>query len=355
MTIAILTEDQALSHVGLSLLAKTSSTSLRGIIAQALRRASYILAPCPRHDLEFGVATTFGGLGEGEQIDELVEGTLNSLLVYGDILEMRPKPGDQWEQSLLVLRPAPPSFVIRSDGSAVILGVAGDDLLGFTGEMAEKVTFSDVLRLLPPQHDVDLREYLKESALIELSEKAWLRTPPEEQAQSYVSTWTQRLRAQSLGTSDDALILDGSRSSTYYKGRWTAPTNQSGLYVGRRPQKYGADLWCLYDLDRGEIVRFLDLFSVGDRLRPCDIAWRVQMAINSLAGNPQKVRSERSAEEVFLDFFSPLPSWTERHLCVAGKASRRAGALITYVIPESRFDLEIGFLKRFLWLEHDAR
>lgn len=355
MTVAILTEGQAISRIAMSLQMRGTSPSIRSTVAQALRRASYVLAPCPRHDLESGVASSFVGLGGGEKIDELVESTLDSLLVYGDILEMRPKPGDEWEQSPLVLRPAPPSFVIRGDGSAVILGVAGDDLLGFTGEMAEKVSFDTVLRLLPRQHDIELREYLKENGLVELSEKAWLRTPSEEQARSYVAMWTERLRAQRLGNSDNALILEGRRSPAFYKGRWAAPTNQSGMYVGRRPQRFGADLWCLYEIERGEVIRFLDLFSIGDRLRPCDIAWRVQMAIDSLAENPQKIRSERSGPHVFLDFFSPLPSWAERHLCVDGEETRRAGALITYVIPASRFELEVDFLKRFLWLEHEAR
>jgi hypothetical protein len=56
------------------------------------------------------------------------EETLETLLVYGEILEMRTAVDDPWQASPFVLRPAPPSFVIRQDDAVVILGVAGDEI-----------------------------------------------------------------------------------------------------------------------------------------------------------------------------------------------------------------------------------
>jgi hypothetical protein len=355
VTVETLTRENAFSRAAASLGVRAPASSVRTVMAQALRRASYVLAPTPRHDLEFGVAASFAGMLADNDVVDLVSGVLDSLLVYGDILEMRPAAGDQWDRSPLVLRPAPPSFVTRSDGSAIILGVAGEDLLGFAGDVADRLRFQDVLRVLPRQADVDLAGYLKENGLIELSEKAWLRIPQEEQARSYMAKWTEAVRAQADGSPSEILILDGKRSASFYKGRWARPDVQSGIYVGRRPQRYGSDIWCLCEIDRGQAIKFLDIFSVGDRLRPCDIAWRIQMAMDAAGGYAQKFRSHLTEDGYCLEFFSPLPSWAERRLCVAGNAAKRAGALLSYLIPKEAFEIETAFLSKLLWLQHEAR
>jgi hypothetical protein len=355
VTAETLSRENAFLRSAASLGVRVPSPAVRTVVAQALRRASYVLAPTPRHELESGVASSFAGMLADGELPDLVSDVLDALLVYGDILEMRRAVEDQWDRSRLVLRPAPPAFVKRTDGSTIILGVAGDDLLGFAGDITDRLRFQDVLRILPHQVDVDLAGYLKENGLIELSEKAWLRIPQEEEPGSYLTKWTEAVRSQANGNPTAVIILDGKRPASFYKGRWTSPNTQSGIYVGRRSQRYGSDIWCLCEIDRGQTTKFLDLFSVGDRLRPCDIAWRIQMAMDAVEGCPQKFRSHLTEEGYCLEFFSPLPSWAERRLCVAGNAVKRAGALLSYLIPKEAFRIETAFLSKLLWLQHDAR
>src|SRR5277367_1215863 len=96
-------------------------------------RASSLLP----EDLARGVSTSFAGLGgDGDAVRAEVEEILEALLVHGDLLEMMSSAADEWRASDFVLRPAPPTFVRRSDGSIVILGVAGDEFTPLTGEMA---------------------------------------------------------------------------------------------------------------------------------------------------------------------------------------------------------------------------
>jgi hypothetical protein len=93
------------------------------LIAQALRRAAHILAPCARHELESAVVQSLAGLGTGNDALAVSVGTiLEELIIYGDILEMRGADDGYLSRGGLLLRPAPPSFVVRSDRSVAILG-----------------------------------------------------------------------------------------------------------------------------------------------------------------------------------------------------------------------------------------
>lgn len=128
------------------------------------------------------------------------------------------------------------------------------------------------------------------------------------------------------------------------------------MFIGRRGQRYGSDLWCLVELAGGCVRRFLDFVSVGDRVRPCDIAWRVQMAFDAAAGRPQRMAVRSGSDDrVILDFFSPLPSWAERRLTVSGTKVDRERCLLSYSLPSARLVSELEFLKNCLWLEQTAR
>jgi hypothetical protein len=203
--------------------------------------------------------------------------------------------------------------------------------------------------------DFDLAGFLKETGLIEISERSWLRSPPAESAAGYVATWSRLLAERPPSDTDNVRILDGAKPQNYYAGRWTEATGHTGLYVGRRGQRYGSELWCLFDLDCGRVRRFLDFVSEGDRLRPCDVAWRVQMAFDAVAGTPQQVAVRSAGTRSIIDFFSPLPSWAERRLTVSGEKTERDRCLLSYSLPAGRLDSELEFLKNTLWLEQRAR
>ena len=301
MTVSVIAPNEAIHRTARSLgiQSATASAALNSeLIAHALRRAVHILAPCEKNELESAVLQSLAGLGSAN--DELAlaeEAILEELIVYGDILEMRRADDDPWNRSGLVLRPAPPSFVIRTDRSIAVLGVAGDEITPFTGELAGRLRHTGALRIIYPEEGEDLKALFAETGLLELSERVWLRIPKLESAASHISEWRQALATEPTSNSVKGMrILDSSRPPTFYSGRWVEPNgNHQGIYVARRPQLYGNDLWCLIELEKGVVQKFKDLVSPGDRIRPCDIAWRIQMAIDAESGVPPTISNSRRA------------------------------------------------------------
>jgi hypothetical protein len=77
----------------------SSETLSDELIAQTLRRAVHILAPCPAHALARSVRQALGGLDlSDEELEHRIEDVLEALVTYGDILEMRAGGEDPWER-----------------------------------------------------------------------------------------------------------------------------------------------------------------------------------------------------------------------------------------------------------------
>ena len=94
--------------------------------------------------------------------------------------------------------------------------------------------------------------------MIELSERTWLRMPKDESASSHLIEWRRQLNNEPLVSSlDEALLIDTSRSPNFYRDRWSElrPVH-NGLYVGRRPQRYGNATWCIFAVESGIVRRF---------------------------------------------------------------------------------------------------
>ncbi len=356
MNVAVLSRQQAVERVGYSL--GLDGSELNGelspaLVGQALRRATSILAPCARYELERSVRQTLQPLGSpGDVVGPMVQDVLESLIVYRDLLEMRSTADEVWASADVTIRPAAPSFVKREDGSIAVLGTAGDVITPIPDDLPARLVHRGALRLLIPTSAEPLAPRLQEFGLVELSEKAWLRLPRVEQAGNYVEEWHQRLREAPIGSRPEGLLIcKPTRRGMVYRDRWSpAEVGEKGLFVARRPQRFGANLWCLVDLQPNSAARILDLFSTGDTLRSCDVAWQIQMALDARAGLAQAFRCRPNGDRSTIDFFSPIPSWAERRLFLVGRRQAGTGCLYSYEMATNATEGERRFLRESLWL-----
>ena len=282
--------------------------------------------------------------------------SLDTLLAYGDILEMRPAVDDPWTTTPLIIRPGPSAFVLRKNRSVIILGAAGDEITPLSDEMNGRLVWHGALRILVSEQSESIRDFLSEIGLMELSEKAWLRLPAVTTATSYRAKIARQLAEAALLSEIEGLqILDPRKPPTFYSGRWVELIRGiNGIHVARRAQRYGAPLWCVVDVDDGVPRRLLDLASLSERERPCDLAWRLQMAIDTEGMVPQRVRLRPSGDMMVFDFFSPLPSWAERRLAVVGERTQPARSLLAYALPRIEVVDALQFLADYLWIIPEA-
>lgn len=152
MNVAVLSRQQAVERVGYSL--GLDGSGLNGelspaLVGQALRRATSILAPCARYELERSVRQTLQPLGSpGDVVGPMVQDVLESLIVYRDLLEMRSTADEVWASGGVTIRPAAPSFVKREDGSIAVLGTAGDVITPIPEDLPARLVHRGALRLL---------------------------------------------------------------------------------------------------------------------------------------------------------------------------------------------------------------
>jgi hypothetical protein len=328
-----------------------SGGGVRNLLKPALRRASYLLAPCSAADLIRFVAEPLAPLGE---VREEIDGELQDLIAYGDIFEMRRIDGDPWDTPSLVLRPAPPAFVMRSTTQAFILGIGGDYPSPLPADLSARLDHAGPVRLLDCPDDQDLAGHLREFGLTELSEQAWLRIPPAVSPNVHVEEWRIRLSAVPPNATAiaDLEIIDGARTSSFYSGRWRAPRNMdTGLYVARRPLAFGGKLWCVVELKDGQPIRLLDLHPSNGFLRPCDQAWRLQAALDATQGAPQQFAVSEDGAITHLGFGGPLPSFAERKLALVATKSRVPHTLFRFSGSTASLQEEIVFLQSILWMQ----
>jgi hypothetical protein len=328
-----------------------AATSASELLKPALRRAAFILAPASRADLIRFVAEPLALLGVAR---DLVEETLEELITYGDILEMRKLDSDDWDAPPYVLRPAPPSFVQRPDGTIIILGIAGALPTPLTAELAQRVEARGPVRVLAEEDDRSLTAHLRLLGLTALSESAWLRMPTAETAHNHLHRWTQQLSAveETPGGIPDLEILDFTRPIRFYAGRWAAPgASTTGTFIARRPQLFGARLWSIVEFNQGIARRLIDFYEDEERQRPCDIAWRIQAAIDAINGRPQQVRVRPASSGCTFDFFSPLPAFAERRLILTGNKTPGVRCLYSFQMEDRHVAAERAALETHLWMQ----
>jgi hypothetical protein len=321
-------------------------------LAALVRRAAGISCPCSERTLVRGVLESLDRLAEDtDRLNADVETAVEKAMIAGDLLELSQVTTEDPAAKGTWVFAAPPAFVARSSGSVFLMGIVPDEPSPLPPSLNARIMYQRHYRLIHPHPSEKLPQILRELGVLELSEQSWLKLPREETARNLRDRLERQLNAQTAsGTVADLLILDSARDPSYYPGRWVAPKRETGCFVARRPQAYGAPLWGFALLADGALEKFLDFPLRRDKWRGSDFAWHLQMAIDSCRGSPQKYRRRSTAEGACLDFFSPLPLWAERRLAIIGRPVERERCLFTYQIPEPELAAEEEFLRRRLWL-----
>jgi hypothetical protein len=327
--------------------------SAEGLMA-SLRRAASFLCPASPRQLIDAVLEALHPLqpGSGLTREELAD-LVDLLVSGGDLLELR-QSGDAPGRLLYL---GPPSYVERQPGQYLLLGIRPFGAPLISSDLAGAVQYEGHTRTIELSPDRAAAQ-LSELGLRVIRPKQWIRRPPEAGAGEMIGQMRERLAAAGpAGAVEGLMVIDPAAKVTYYRDRWRpVKPADSRLFVGRRPQAYGADLWCAVLVADGAPARLLDL-PVDDLSAPGhDEAWRVQAALDAAGGSPQLFRvggtcGTGASVGRTVDFFSPLPRWAERYLQLIGMAvPRTAGALSSYRVPEGAIPGLTSFLEDMLWM-----
>lgn len=321
-------------------------------LAASLRRAASFMCPTSPSRLIEAVLGAVRPVSPTDDVDrdKLVE-ILDLLIGAGDLLELR----QEAERSTRLVYLGPPSYVERAPGSYLLLGVRpyGTPLVDVDlAEHVEREAHTRTLQLEP----AEALALLARNGLQPLNRSRWAASPAQLPAADLVDRIRVKLDAAApSGDVEDLEILDPTGPVRFYRGRWQAPNGaHCGDFLGRRPQAYGAPLWCAVRIEGGVPKKLVE-FPIDDPAVPArDEAWRYQMAIDALRNAPQLYRVESVAgrDEAMVSFFSPLPGFAERYLQLVGLALPGAPkALFAFRLPNGAVPNLETLLVDMLWMK----
>lgn len=322
-------------------------------LTSMLRRTAGIVCPCSRSVLRSALGESLSHLGEDQEIlSQRIAALIDDLIVAGDLLELSDVAYGDTENKGTWVFAAPPAFVERKSGSIFLTGIVPDQDAFLPDDLVTRIEFASNTRTIRPREGEDLAEKLADEGLTRLPESNWLKAPKKQKAREVLRQAVQRLSSEAECAPIQGLeMIDPETKATYYRGRWSLPQSHSGMFVARRPQEFGASLWCFVELRAGNLVRAIDLPFSAYRWRGCDAAWHLQMAIDGELDNPQRyLLSDKGDDTCRIDFFSPIPLWAERRLMVLGKKRPGKNSLFAYDIPAVEAVQEEEFLRENLWL-----
>lgn len=325
-------------------------TSKEGLAASLRRAASFMCPTSPSRLIDAVLeavqpVSSTGAVGR----DDLAE-LVDLLVAGGDLLELRHDLG----RSVRLLYLGPPSCIEREPGTYVLVGIRPFGAPLIEGELGSAVENECHVRTVRLEAD-EAETRLAAAGLQCVARDRWVASPRREAPDELLSRLAQRLDASGpSGEIEGLALLDPEASVRYYRGRWRSPKpGDHGNFVARRPQAYGADLWCMVRVEDGNPTRLIE-FPVEDPLVPGrDEAWRAQMAVDAVRGTPQRYRTAPAAsgDATVVEFFSPIPSFAERYLELVGlPLGHTSGALFSFRIPNGAVsDLEQR-LATMLWI-----
>jgi hypothetical protein len=322
-------------------------------LAASLRRAAGLLCPCAASTLIRAVCQPLDGLvADLDAAKQTIEATLEAMVAHGDLLEELDVAAEDVGSRGVLVYAAPPSFVARTSGAALLLGITPDGRSALTESLEAQVEYINHFRRLSPDASVDLHAELLQSGLIQLTYESWLNAPMQEAPTQYLARIDALLdSAGRSGEIPGLQVLDFTRPVRYYRGRWVEPQSRTGRFMGRRSQGYGADLWCYVSLRDGRPERFVDLPLAGSKIRGCDEAWKLQLAIDAQRGEPQQLHRWPGPNATqTIELFSPIPMFARRRWDAVGELVSRTGCLLAYCFSEHEIAEELQFARNTLWL-----
>lgn len=344
----VVSEEDAVCRVlnALGVSAQCNRLDEIAVLAALLRRAASLSSPCPPATLTRRVMMGLRGLvDQDEVVEDRISGLLDALIAYGDLIEAH-----GIDNTRLHLYLAPPSFVRTSRHRYLLLGIAAEGADLVPAGIAARIMRRGHACVLEEETGEDLPATLRALGLIEVKDDLWFKRPVAETARQLIQRHDGKLsRSGGVGQIDDLEVIDVAKPVHFYRGRWAKPGKLSGKFVGRRPQAYGAPLWCYVELSDGMPVRLLDLHT--SEWRGCDQAWQLQLALDADAGHPQQFGAELAeAGTVILRFFGPIPSWWQRRWdAVASRVDAKA-CLFAYEMSYGQYEAEVERLTKELWL-----
>lgn len=324
------------------------------IVAAMLRRLASFMCPCAEGALLSAMRRSLRGLPTFESCDDdFVSTVIERLLTGGDLLELSRvvMSGVEVEDRPTWLFCAPPGYVVRGD-RAYVVGVAPDDAHFLPASLQERIRSDGATRFLSPQADERLPDVLLSLGLRKISQETWLSNRNPEAAGEAVDRALKRLRRDGVhGDLPGLTVIRHADGQTVpYAARWAEPTGRFGIHIGRAPQPYGARLWFVVDLRDGEVMRSLLLPYAERPERACDQAWRLQLAIDAVAGFPATFHASSVGGDHRLDFNFPLPIDARRRLLFIGGREVDAQAAYSVQISNSQLEIEKEFLRMHCWM-----
>ena len=322
------------------------------LLAGLLRRSAGIHCPCSRVTLRTSLLESLDQLSiDEESIHEQINNAIEALIVGGDLLELNDVVTEDASVKSTWVFAAPPSFIVRRSRSIFLCGIVPDQDTFLPHSLSDLVVYDGYNRMIEEQADRDVAQELRQQGLQQFSESTWLKGPQPEKASLMSDRFEELLKRQQYsGIVPDLEIIDPTRAVTYYRGRWCNPTRENGTFVARRQQEFGSPIWCFASLEDGVTKRILDLPLSQTRWRGCDVAWHLQMAIDYCRGVPQQYRRLLRGDFIQLDFYSPLPQWSQRRLMIFGRSIPPVKCLMSYLLPVSEAKTEEHYLQQNLWL-----
>ena len=324
-------------------------------LAASLRRSAGFLCPCPARTLVRSVARSMGAVvPTDEAFEEQLEVMLEAMLSYGDLLEHRELTGDPSDKGMLLIYAAPPSFVLRMGGDAILLGIAPEQANPLPDYLASKVVYTNHVRRIGATSGENLKAQLLDAGMLELTYVLWQKAPRSVASDEHMLQIDRRLDlAPPAGGIPGLILLDYSAPVRYYRGRWVEAKKQTGRFVARRPQAYGAAVWCYVQLRDGHPEKIVDLPLSDSEVGGCDEAWWLQMAVDAYRGKPQEFEEcQGPVGTKTLKFFSPVPKWARRRWDAIGEPVPYPGCLFAYKFFESDVAEESAYCRTVLWLAH---